>query len=213
MAISHFCVGAFANPLRLGYHPNSERAHASHFRNHSRQPVIYVPHMEKHGTYDARALARCTSRADQGRRGTWFLHAQSVVSELSSELLRRAVILGGLSPFLSSLRPSLPLPCLCYTHIQKNIRAYSTSSLSSPCRACQRWSPLTRARWQTHCLPSCHRLPRRLLFISSTHFTESISASKYPRGYTAYRQYRSRVAMFVPFLTPVWGALLSLTGG
>jgi len=49
-----------------------------------------------------------------------------------------------------------------------------------------------------------------LLFISSTRFTESISAGKYPRGYTAYR---SRVAMFVPFLTPVWGALLSLTGG
>ncbi len=49
-----------------------------------------------------------------------------------------------------------------------------------------------------------------LLFISSTSFTESISASKYPRGYAAYR---SRVAMFVPFLTPVWGALLSLTGG
>ena len=49
-----------------------------------------------------------------------------------------------------------------------------------------------------------------LLFISSTRFTESISASKYPRGYAAYR---SRVAMFVPFLTPVWGAILSLTGG
>jgi hypothetical protein len=50
-----------------------------------------------------------------------------------------------------------------------------------------------------------------LNFISSTRFTESISASKYPpRGYVTYR---SRVAMFVPFLTPVWGAILSLTGG
>ena len=49
-----------------------------------------------------------------------------------------------------------------------------------------------------------------LLFISSTRFTESISAGKYPRGYAAYR---SRVAMFVPFLTPIWGALLSLIGG
>jgi hypothetical protein len=49
-----------------------------------------------------------------------------------------------------------------------------------------------------------------LHFMVSTSFTESISASKYPRGYAAYR---SRVAMFVPFLTPVWGALLSLTGG
>ncbi len=33
---------------------------------------------------------------------------------------------------------------------------------------------------------------------------------KYPRGYAAYR---SRVAMFVPYLTPVWGMLLNLTGG
>jgi hypothetical protein len=47
-----------------------------------------------------------------------------------------------------------------------------------------------------------------LLFFSSTLFTESISESKYPRGYAAYR---SRVAMFVPVLTPVWGTLLSLT--
>ena len=49
-----------------------------------------------------------------------------------------------------------------------------------------------------------------LLFLSSTCFTESISESKYPRGYAAYR---SRVSMFVPMLTPVWGALLSLIGG
>ena len=49
-----------------------------------------------------------------------------------------------------------------------------------------------------------------LLFLSSTRFSESISASKYPRGYAAYR---ARVSMFVPTLTPVWGTLLSLTGG
>ena len=47
------------------------------------------------------------------------------------------------------------------------------------------------------------------LFFSSTLFTESISASKYPKGYAAYQQ---RVAMFVPFLTPVWGLLLQLQG-
>ena len=47
-----------------------------------------------------------------------------------------------------------------------------------------------------------------LLFVSSTRFTESILVSKYPRGYDAYR---SRVAMFSPTLTPVWGALLCLT--
>ncbi|EIW57764.1 DUF1295-domain-containing protein [Trametes versicolor FP-101664 SS1] len=47
------------------------------------------------------------------------------------------------------------------------------------------------------------------LFFSSTRFTESISISKYPEG---YRAYQSRVAMFAPFLTPVWGLLLQLQG-
>ena len=47
------------------------------------------------------------------------------------------------------------------------------------------------------------------LFFSSTLFTESISLSKYPEGYRAYQQ---RVAMFVPFLTPVWGFVLQLQG-
>ena len=46
------------------------------------------------------------------------------------------------------------------------------------------------------------------LFFSSTLFSESISASKYP-GYKAYQQ---RVSMFVPFLTPVWGLVLQLRG-
>ncbi|KAH9930135.1 DUF1295-domain-containing protein [Fomitopsis serialis] len=47
------------------------------------------------------------------------------------------------------------------------------------------------------------------LFVSSTRFTESISLSKYPEAYTAYQ---SRVSMFVPFLTPVWGLVLQLRG-
>lgn len=47
------------------------------------------------------------------------------------------------------------------------------------------------------------------LFFSSTLFTEAISESKYP---AAYRAYRSRVAMFNPLLTPVWGLLLQLQG-
>ena len=59
-------------------------------------------------------------------------------------------------------------------------------------------------------MPLSPSLALCLLFVSSTRFTESISVSKYPRGYAAYR---SRVAMFVPVLTPVWGTLLSLTGG
>ncbi|KZT06025.1 DUF1295-domain-containing protein [Laetiporus sulphureus 93-53] len=48
-----------------------------------------------------------------------------------------------------------------------------------------------------------------ILFFSSTRFTESISLSKYPEAYSAYRE---RVAMFVPLLTPVWGLLLQLRG-
>lgn len=48
-----------------------------------------------------------------------------------------------------------------------------------------------------------------MLFFSSTKFTESISLSKYPVAYAAYQR---RVAMFVPFLTPVWGVLLKLQG-
>ncbi|KAI0312055.1 DUF1295-domain-containing protein [Amylostereum chailletii] len=48
------------------------------------------------------------------------------------------------------------------------------------------------------------------LFVSSTAFTESISLSKYPEGYAAYRR---RVSMFVPFLTPVWGAWLKVWSG
>ena len=46
------------------------------------------------------------------------------------------------------------------------------------------------------------------LFFSSTLFSESISASKYP----AYKLYQQRVSMFVPFLTPLWGMWLSVLG-
>ncbi|VDC07198.1 unnamed protein product [Peniophora sp. CBMAI 1063] len=49
-----------------------------------------------------------------------------------------------------------------------------------------------------------------ILFYSSTLFTESISMSKYPEAYGAYKK---RVAKFVPFLTPVHGLLLGLIGG
>jgi len=48
-----------------------------------------------------------------------------------------------------------------------------------------------------------------LLIFSSTIFTESISKGKYSIAYAAYQE---RVAMFVPLLTPLWGALLKLQG-
>jgi len=46
------------------------------------------------------------------------------------------------------------------------------------------------------------------LFLSSTIFSESITSKKY-KGYAAYQ---SRVSMFVPWLTPVWGLLLQARG-
>ncbi|KAA1467342.1 DUF1295-domain-containing protein [Dentipellis sp. KUC8613] len=49
-----------------------------------------------------------------------------------------------------------------------------------------------------------------ILFVSSTIFTESISAAKYPK---AYRAYQRRVAMFVPWLTPAWGTLVGVFSG
>lgn len=47
------------------------------------------------------------------------------------------------------------------------------------------------------------------LFYSSTLFTESITASKYPD----YKLYQKRVEMFVPLLTPVRGMLIRLIEG
>lgn len=61
----------------------------------------------------------------------------------------------------------------------------------------------------TSLLPLTPALVLCTLFFSSTLFSESISYSKYPKAYGAYQQ---RVAMFVPFLTPVWGFLLQLRG-
>lgn len=61
----------------------------------------------------------------------------------------------------------------------------------------------------TPLLPLTPALVLCALFFSSTGFTESISLSKYPEAYGAYRQ---RVAMFVPLLTPFWGLLLKVRG-
>lgn len=47
------------------------------------------------------------------------------------------------------------------------------------------------------------------LFFSSTLYTESITSSKYPD----YKLYQKRVAMFVPFLTPVKAVLTRLVKG
>lgn len=47
-----------------------------------------------------------------------------------------------------------------------------------------------------------------ILFYSSTLFSESISLGKYPE----YKAYQERVAMFVPFLTPIWGSLAMVRG-
>ncbi|KZP27428.1 DUF1295-domain-containing protein [Athelia psychrophila] len=47
------------------------------------------------------------------------------------------------------------------------------------------------------------------LFFSSTLFSESISLSKYPEEYAMYQ---SRVAMFVPVFTPIWGLWAAVRG-
>jgi hypothetical protein len=46
------------------------------------------------------------------------------------------------------------------------------------------------------------------LFLASARFSEGVTAAKYP----AYKAYQSRVAMFNPLLTPVWGAWLGARG-
>jgi hypothetical protein len=46
------------------------------------------------------------------------------------------------------------------------------------------------------------------IFLGSTPMTEAITSGKYP-GYKAYQQ---RVSMVVPWLTPVWGFVLTLRG-
>lgn len=48
-----------------------------------------------------------------------------------------------------------------------------------------------------------------VLFVSSTIFTESISASKYPE----YAAYQSRVGMFWPSTTLLKGVWLTVAGG
>jgi Protein of unknown function (DUF1295) len=122
-------------------------------------------HAWKHGKYDARAhwpgarLAWTKEDAARGfcTRGLWsWSRHPNFFAEQSFWV--------GVSPLLPSPL-SLPLPCnlLTHTYICKNNRGYSISSLSglsSPCRARQRWYPLTRARWPTHCIHSCQCLPR-----------------------------------------------------
>lgn len=58
-------------------------------------------------------------------------------------------------------------------------------------------------------LPLTQALALCTLCFSSTLFSESIPRSKHPEGYSGCQQ---RVDMFVPFLTPIWGWLLSLQG-
>ncbi|KAI9512970.1 DUF1295-domain-containing protein [Russula earlei] len=141
-------------------------------------------HAWKHGTYDPRAHwpgARLAWTEHDAARGfcTRGLWAWSRHPNFFAEQSFWAVI--NLIPLLS-LRDAPPL-----------VPAHE-STLADALRALVPLSPS---------LALC------LLFVSSTRFTESISESKYPRGYAAYR---ARVAMFVPPLTPVWSALLSLRG-
>jgi hypothetical protein len=91
------------------------------------------------------------------------------------------------------------------------IPVLSPQSPSLPKHAVQHPTSALAVLWHdpTALWPLTPALALCALFFSSTLFTESISLGKYPAAYGAYRR---RVAMFVPFLTPVWGALLSAQG-
>jgi hypothetical protein len=148
-------------------------------------------------------MARRTPRLDRGRRGAWLLYARAVGVEPAPELLRRAVYLGTYlaAPPAWSFKLNVSQGVLNLIPLV-SLRTSASEFVSS--RDCTLTDALQTLVPLTPSLALC------LLFLSSTQFTESISTSKYPRGYAAYC---SRVAMFVPMLTPVWGALLRLTGG
>ncbi|KAI0297253.1 hypothetical protein B0F90DRAFT_1575165, partial [Multifurca ochricompacta] len=141
-------------------------------------------HAWKHGTYDARAHwpgARLSWTKDDAARGfcTRGLWSWSRHPNFFAEQSFWALL--NLLSLLSS--PSAPALASVHGTTLKDA-FYALAPLAPSLALC-------------------------LLFFSSTLFTESISMSKYPRGYAAYR---TRVAMFVPILTPIWGALLWLTG-
>ena len=160
-------------------------------------------HAWKHGSYDARAHwpgARLAWTKDDAARGfctrglwSWSRHPNFFAEQ--------SFWVG------VSHGPLFALLTTC-THVQGVLNLFPILALpGAPALAPHKSTLADTLRTLVPLSPS---LALCLLFISSTRFTESISADKYPRGYAAYR---SRVAMFVPFLTPVWGALLSLTGG
>ena len=106
-------------------------------------------HSWKHGKYDARAQwpgARLAWTKDDAARGfctrglwSWSRHPNFFAEQ--------SFWVGVSSLLLSS-------PLLANTHTYKKTnRVYSISCPSSPCRTRQRWSRLTRTRWQTHCVP------------------------------------------------------------
>jgi len=164
----------------------------------------FAYHAWKHGKYDAREhwpgarLAWTKDDAARGfcTRGLWswsrhpnFFAEQSFWVRLRSPPLHASsLLMAELKQGVLNLIPLLSLPD------------------ASPLIPADKTSFVDALRALVPLSPS---IALCLLFLSSTRFTESISESKYPRGYAAYR---ARVSMFVPVLTPVWGALLSLTG-
>jgi len=166
-------------------------------------------HAWKHGTYDPRAHwpgTRLAWTKDDAARGfctrglwSWSRHPNFFAEQSFWVCL----------PY--SLRSCLPFADIQPPpyYVQGVLNLIPLLSLhSSPVLVSADKNTLANALCSL--VPLSPSLALCLLFVSSTCFTESISASKYPRGYAAYR---TRVAMFVPVLTPVWGALLSLMGG
>jgi hypothetical protein len=98
-----------------------------------------------------------------------------------------------LSGYVVAFRPFLPHPFRLY--LQIIITLFPLLSPSSPSL------PAIPLNSITPFYPLAPAIVICTLFFSSTLFTESISRSRYPEKYAMYQE---RVAMFVPFLTPVW---------
>jgi steroid 5-alpha reductase family enzyme len=167
-------------------------------------------HAWKHGKYDPRAQwpgARLAWTKDDAARGfctrglwSWSRHPNFFAEQ--------SFWVGVTSPHLSCLHHSLLTHTYTYKKQQGVLNLMPILALpSAPALVPPHKNTLADALRTL--VPLSPALALCLLFLSSTRFTESISARKYPRGYAAYR---SRVAMFVPFWTPIRGALLGLTG-
>lgn len=164
-------------PIPFRWHPGTHRARASRVRVHRGQPAVRVPRVETRDVRSARALARRTSRVDQGRRRAWILHARPVVLEPAPELLRRAVVLG-VSPSPPSRYACLPFADI--RHPTGCAQSHPSPLLSQRATAGFRGQKHTRRRtaFPRAALALARPLPAFRLFdaLHRVHFGEQVPA-------------------------------------